>query len=1106
MVPRTVLSRSGPISVNTVRPVNTVQPRIVVNNVGPMKNVIKNAYSTARRPFNKITVANNSNFTKKVNIVKGTRVNTARPKAVLSSIKGNNRNVVKASACWVWRPEHKILDHVSRNNGVSMSFKRFDSIDTLDLKDKGVIDSGCSRHMTGNRSYLTDYEEIDGGFVAFGGNSKGGKITGKDFKLTDESIEKLIDLRVKVIRCNNETEFKNRVMNQFCEIKGIKREFSVAWTLQQNGVAEKKNRTLIEAARTMLADSKLPITFWAEAVNTACYVQNRVLFIKPHNKTPYELFLGTKACDDAGKARVETVPGKDYILLPLWTQDPPFSSSPKNSPDAGFKPSGEEEKKDAKDPGNESGNLPEGKDSEDNAIDKNIVYGCADDPNIHDLEEIGRFSDAEDDVEPKKAIQALKYPSWIEAMQDELLHFKLQQMDVKSAFLYGKIEEEVYVCQPLRFEDPDFPGRVYKVEKALYGLHQAPRAWYETLSTYLLENRFQRGKIDKTFFIKRDQGDILIVQMSSMGELTFFLGLQVKQKEDGIFISQYKYVTEILKKFGFSDVNTASTLMETHKPLLKDADGEDIDEHMYRSMIGSLMYLTSLRPNITYLKCQSKLGLWYPKDSPFDLVAYTDSEYAGARLDRKSTTGVKNLVFHSKTKHIEIKHHFIKNSNEKKLIQMIKIHTDKNVADFLTKAFDKGIGVNAGDSKLMLLGINLLLLEKVNADRHNLLLLVIVDFLNASLIKYALTVNPTIYTSCIKKFWSTAKAKIVNGEVQLQALVDATPRKFPVAARPLYYHHRCSVNDYPCEGPVWGCDRLVIRAKVIENQIMAASAIAISSDSSNESVGSPPSRVILFGDIPTVIPSTSVVALETSTIAPVISSAAPVVEMTLVASPTGLCGLVPYSGSDSDSPDEMSSPEHISPLPAISPFLCTDSSEAPDSSDGPPSQDPYVATVARWRSRVTARPSSSFEFPIAPVTAPPGIRRRSAILIRPEEAIPFGQPYRTHLNGPQSSSIDSSERPLHSSSHSARPSRKRCRSLVDSVPLSTPVMGSLAPTRADLLPPRKRFRDSYSSEASVEEDAEVGPIETGVDIKLGIGDGDDVRDHVEDPRDVRDDT
>ncbi|GJY32113.1 hypothetical protein Tco_0415608 [Tanacetum coccineum] len=168
MVPKTVLTRSGLISVNTARPVNTVQPRTAVNNAGPMKNVINNAYSTARRPFNKITAANNSNFTKKVNTVKRTRVNTTRPKAVLSAIKENKGNVVKASACWVWRPKYK-------------------GNPQQDLKDKGVIDNGCSRHMTGNRSYLTDYEEIDGGFVAFGGNSKGGKFTGKDFKLTDES-------------------------------------------------------------------------------------------------------------------------------------------------------------------------------------------------------------------------------------------------------------------------------------------------------------------------------------------------------------------------------------------------------------------------------------------------------------------------------------------------------------------------------------------------------------------------------------------------------------------------------------------------------------------------------------------------------------------------------------------------------------------------------------------------------------------------------------------------------------------------------------------------------------------------------------------------------
>ncbi|GKF54314.1 hypothetical protein Tco_0161224, partial [Tanacetum coccineum] len=181
--------------------------------------------------------------------------------------------------------------------------------------------------------------------------------------------------------------------------------------------------------------------------------------------------------------------------------------------------------------------------------------------------------------------------------------------------------------------------------------------------------------------------------------------------------------------------------------------------------------------------------------------------------------------------------------------------------------------------------------------------------------------------------------------------------------------------------------------------------------SSDESVGSSPSRVILFGDIPTVIPSTYVVAPETFTIAPVISYAAPVVEMTLVTSPTGLCGLVPYSDSNSDSPDEMSSTEHNASLPAISPFLCTDSSEAPDSFDRPPSQDPYVATVARWRSRVIARLSSSSEFPIAPVTAPLEIfRPLPARRLAWRHASPHSS---DHHPSSSSSSLDSS--PVHSS-------------------------------------------------------------------------------------------
>ncbi|GKE37574.1 putative ribonuclease H-like domain-containing protein, partial [Tanacetum coccineum] len=303
--------------------------------------------------------------------------------------------------------------------------------------------------------------------------------------------------------------------------------------------------------------------------------------------------------------------------------------------------------------------------------------------------------------------------------------FVVYQMDVKSAFLYGKIEEEVYVCQPLGFEDPDFPNRVYKVEKALYGLHQAPRAWYETLSTYLLDNRFQRGKIDKTLFIKRDKEFEKMMhkkfQMSSMGELTFFLGLQVKQKEDGIFISQDKYVTEILKKFGFTDVKTASTPMETQKPLLKERCLDitvcvcAVQDTKSTQMCH--IVCCGMKRIFRYLKGQPKLGLWYLKDSPFDLVAYTDSDYAGASLDRKSTTGgcqflgcrliswqckKQTVVANSTTKAeyvaassccgqvLWIQNQLLDygDSNEKKLIQMIKIHTDQNVADLLTKAFD----------------------------------------------------------------------------------------------------------------------------------------------------------------------------------------------------------------------------------------------------------------------------------------------------------------------------------------------------------------------------------------------------------------------------------
>ncbi|GJS38250.1 ribonuclease H-like domain-containing protein [Tanacetum coccineum] len=358
--PSAVLTRAGLVntdrsnvstarSISTVRPVYTVRP---VSTARPLASKIAQSNSVIRpnhprldivRPKASNSPIKRSYFTQPVYRPKDLKpdvktfgiknMTTVGTRAVVS--KGKVENVLKKDK-WVWRPKMNYQDHVYKYNG-SYMLKKFEygNPDIL-LQAHAVVDSGCSSHMTGNKAYLSEYEDSNGGFVAFGSDTKGGKITGKgkiktanldfddvyfvdelNFKLLDESqvvlraprkdgvysldlknivpsggLEKQLNHNVKIIRCDNGTEFKNYVMNEFCAKKGIKREFSVARTPQQNGVAERKNRTLIEAARTMLADSLLPIPFWAEAVNTACYVLNRVLVTKPQNKTPYELLIG----------------------------------------------------------------------------------------------------------------------------------------------------------------------------------------------------------------------------------------------------------------------------------------------------------------------------------------------------------------------------------------------------------------------------------------------------------------------------------------------------------------------------------------------------------------------------------------------------------------------------------------------------------------------------------------------------------------------------------------------------------------------------------------------------------------------------------------------
>nr|GEY89088.1 retrovirus-related Pol polyprotein from transposon TNT 1-94 [Tanacetum cinerariifolium] len=566
-------------------------------------------------------------------------------------------------------------------------------------------------------------------------------------------LENQLSLKVKVIRSNNETEFKNNDLNQFCKMKEIKREFGVPRTPQQNGIAEKKNRTLIE---------------------------NRALVTKPHNKTPYELLHGRtpsigfmrpfgcpvtilNTLDSLGKfdgkvdegflvgyfvsskafrvfnsrtrivqetLHVNFLENKPNVVGsgPTWLFDidtltktmyyQPVTAGNQSNPIADAAFDKKEPEFDKKKPESEVNVSPSSSAQSKKQDDKTKREAKG-----KKLEDI-TYSDDEDDVGAEADFNNLETSIIVSPIPttrvhkdhpEELLQFKMQKVWVLVDFPHGKRAigtklvfrnkkdergivvrnkarlvaqghtqedgidyEEVFApvarIEAIRlflayaffmgFMDPDYPDKVYKVVKALYGLHQSPRAWYKTLANYLLENGFQRGKIDQTLFIKRKKGDIQLVQiyvddiifglinkdlckafeklikdkfqMSSMGKLAFFLGLQVKQKKDGIFISQDKYVAEILRKFRLTDRKSTSTPVDTEKPLLKDPD---VCACAHFQVTPKASHLHAVKRIFRYLKGKPHLGLWYLKDSPFDLVAYSDSDYAGASLDRKSTIG-----------------------------------------------------------------------------------------------------------------------------------------------------------------------------------------------------------------------------------------------------------------------------------------------------------------------------------------------------------------------------------------------------------------------------------------------------------------------------------
>ena len=744
------------------------------------------------------------------------------------------------------------------------------------------------------------------------------------FKSFSKRIQNQFSLKIITIRSDHGGEFENEKFEEFCNKKGITHNFSFPRTPQQNGVVERKNRTIQECARTMLSDSKLPKHFWAEAVATACYILNRILIRPLTNKTPYEFLYKRKP-----KVSYFKVFGSKCFVLNtkdnLDKFDPKsdkgifigYSNRSKAFRIFNLRTNTIEETLHVSFDENTNHNV-ETNDEEDIVTLNHESTETIDELNqpnkrlrllkdhpvenvLGNMESVVRTRNQLNNmsnvafissIEPKNPKEASSDDSWILAMQEELNqftrndvwelvpkpedktiigtkwvyknkmnelgevvrnkarlvaqgycqeegidfeetfapvarleairillafanhnNFKLFQMDVKSAFLNGFVKEEVFVKQPPLFEDMKFPNHVYKLKKALYGLKQAPRAWYDRLRSYLLQSNFEIGKVDTTLFIKKNKNDIQLVQvyvddiifgstnpdmnkefsdimtkefeMSHMGELNFFLGLQIKQLDNGTFISQEKYARDLVNKFGMTTASGKATPMATNEALSKEDLSKDVDPTLYRGMIGSLLYITASRPDImhsvclcaryqsqpkeTHLKAVKHIlryvkntfdyGLFYPKNDSFNLISYCDADYAGCKSDRKSTSGTchflghslvswlskkqntvslstteaeyisaalacsqviymqqtlkdfgltiskspiycdntsainlsKNPLHHARTKHIDIRHHFLRDNISKEIISLEFINSENQLADILTKPLSQPV-------------------------------------------------------------------------------------------------------------------------------------------------------------------------------------------------------------------------------------------------------------------------------------------------------------------------------------------------------------------------------------------------------------------------------
>ncbi|KAG7564434.1 Ribonuclease H-like superfamily [Arabidopsis suecica] len=470
---------------------------------------------------------------------------------------------------------------------------------------------------------------------------------------------------IKRIRSDHGGEFQNESMKDFCENHGIAHQFSAPRTPQQNGVVERKNRTLQEMARAMMHGNQ---------VSQRCYILNDKDYLgKFDSKSDEGMFLGYSETSTAfriyNKRTCAIMESVNVVF-------------------------------------------------DDHYVSKDTM----------------KTRGVKLDFK-KMTIARLESIRLFLGMAC-ILNFTVHQMDVKSAFLNGILQEEVYVEQPKGFEDMMKPEYVFKLKKALYGLKQAPRAWYERLTNFLLEKGYNRGSVDKTLFILEENKEIMMVQIY-VDDIIFGSTSQklIVQSDEGIYISQSTYAKKILKKFQMDKCKEAKTPMSTSLKLSRDENGTDVDVKTYRGMIGSLLYLTTSRPDLClsvgvcaryqakpkqshleavkrilkYVRGTVELGIWYSRNSNQNLVGYCDADYAGNLLwmkqmlsDYRLDSGVlqvycdnqsaidisKNPVQHSRTKHIDVRHHFIRELVEEKKVKIDHVGTEIQLADIFTKALD----------------------------------------------------------------------------------------------------------------------------------------------------------------------------------------------------------------------------------------------------------------------------------------------------------------------------------------------------------------------------------------------------------------------------------